>query len=91
MQTAVLYTNCEGKHHIHVITLTLPTMSNLSELYASVDPITLATFLSSKAVEHSMMHKLGDAYDALTNRLVDILNIYKSSMTASGGAVGDHR
>jgi len=75
LQTAVLYTNCEGEHHICVITLTLPTMSNLSELYASADPIALTTFLSSKAVEHSMMHKLGDAHDALTNRLVDILNI----------------
>ncbi len=56
LQTAVLYTNCEGEHHICVITLALPTMSNLSELYASADPIALTTFLSSKAIEHSMMH-----------------------------------
>ncbi len=84
MQTAVLYTTCEGERRIRVITLALPTTTNLSELYASADPIAIATFLSSKAVERSMTHKLEDARDALTNRLVDILNVYKSSMTSSG-------
>jgi len=84
MQTAVLYTTCEGERRIRVITLALPTTANLSELYASADPIATATFLSSKAVERSMTHKLEDARDALTNRLVDILNVYKSSMTSSG-------
>src|SRR5258708_36974866 len=83
MQTAVLYTTCEGERRIRVITLALPTTTNLSELYASADPIAIATSLSSKAVERSMTHKLEDARDALTNRLVDILNVHKSSMTPS--------
>ncbi|KAF9519326.1 hypothetical protein BS47DRAFT_1370747 [Hydnum rufescens UP504] len=83
-QTAVLYTSCEGERRIRVITLALPTTNNLSELYASGDEIAIATFLSTKAVERTLTHKLEDARDAITNKLVDILGTYKSSMTASG-------
>lgn len=83
-QTAVLYTSCEGERRIRVVTLALPTTSNLSELYSSADQIAIATFLSSKAVERSTSHKLEDARDAVTNKMVDILSTYKSSMTASG-------
>jgi len=83
-QTAVLHTSSEGERRIRVITLALPTTSNLSELYSSADQIAIATFLSSKAVERSMSHKLEDARDAVTNKMVDILSTYKVSMTASG-------
>lgn len=84
-QTAVLHTSCEGERRIRVVTLALPTTTNISELYASADQIAIATYLSSKAVERSLSHKLEDARDAVTNKMVDILSTYKASMTASGG------
>lgn len=61
MQTAVLHTTSEGERRIRVITLALPTTTNISQLYASADEIAIATFLSSKAVERSISHKLEDA------------------------------
>lgn len=84
LQTAVLYTNCEGERRIRVVTLALPTTNNLSELYASADEIAMATFLSSKAVEKTMSHKLEDAREMVTKQLVDILSTYKGAMTSSG-------
>lgn len=53
-------------------------------MYASVDQIALATILSARAVERSISHKLEDARDAVTNKLVDIMKAYKESMTAGG-------
>lgn len=44
----------------------------------------IAALLASKAVERSTSSKLEDARDALTNKLVDILGVYKSTMTSSG-------
>ena len=67
-----------------MITLALPTTSNLSEIYASADQVALATLLANKAVERTLSHKLEDARDAVTNKMVEILTSYKSSMTSAG-------
>jgi len=56
----------------------------MSEIYASADQVAIATLLANKAVERSMSSKMEDARDALTNKLVDILGTYKSTMTSSG-------
>lgn len=83
-QTAVLHTSCFGERRIRVVNLALPTTSNLSEVYSSADEVALATLFANKAVERTISHKLEDARDAITNKLVDILTSYKSSMTAAG-------
>lgn len=64
--------------------MAIPTTSNLSEIYASVDQVALATMLANKAVERSLSHKLEDARDAVINKVVDMFQAYKSSMTAGG-------
>ncbi|KAF8887587.1 CPII coat sec24 protein [Infundibulicybe gibba] len=84
-QTAVLHTTCYGERRIRVITLALPTTTNLSEVYASADQIAIATLLANKAVERSITHKLEDSRDHVFQKLVEILVAYKASMT-SGGA-----
>ena len=73
-----------GERRIRVVTLALPTTTNLSEVYASADQVAIATFLANKAVERSLSHKLEDARDAIINKMVEILTAYKSSMTAAG-------
>jgi protein transport protein SEC24 len=66
------------------VTLALPTTSNMSELYASADQVAIATYLANKAVERGVSSKLEDARDAVTNKLVDMLGTYKSTMTSAG-------
>jgi protein transport protein SEC24 len=66
------------------VTTGIPTTSNLSEVYASVDQVAVATYFANKAVERSVMYKLEDARDLLQNKLVEILQAYKGSMTAAG-------
>jgi len=73
-----------AERRIRVITLALPTTTNLSEVYASADQVAIATLLSNKAVERSISHKLEDAREALTSKMVEILSTYKSNMTAAG-------
>lgn len=84
-QTAVLHTTCFGERRIRVVNLALPTTSNMSEIYSSADEVALATLFADKAVERTVSHKLEDARDAITNKLVDILTTYKNTMTAAGG------
>lgn len=86
LQTASLHTTSDGERRIRVVTLALPTTSNISQVYASADQIAIATFLASKSVERSLSHKLEDARDAVTNKLVDILTAYKASVTAGGAS-----
>ncbi|ORZ09707.1 protein transporter SEC24 [Lobosporangium transversale] len=82
-QTALLHTSSSGERRIRVLTLALPVTTSLSELYMSADQVAIATLLSCKAVERGMNSKLDDARDALTNKCVDILGVYKTHMTAS--------
>jgi len=67
-----------------VITNALPTTSSIADLYATADPVAIATLLANKAVERSMQARLEEAWVAVTNKLVDILGTYKATMTATG-------
>lgn len=89
IQTAVLHTSCYGERRIRVITQALPTTTNLSEVYASVDQVALGTLLADKAVERSLTHKLEDARDYLFKVLVELLVAYKTSMTAGGASASN--
>jgi len=73
-----------GERRIRVITTAYPTTSNLSEVFASADQVAVATLLANKAVERTITHKLEDARDAVQGKLVEILQAYKTSMTAAG-------
>ena len=84
LQTAVLHTTCYGERRIRVITSAIPTTNSLSDVFASADQVAIATLLANKAVERSITHKLEDARDALFNKMVEILQAYKASMTAAG-------
>ncbi|KAJ3836161.1 protein transporter SEC24 [Lentinula raphanica] len=84
LQTALLHTTCYGERRIRVVTTAYPVTSNLSEVFASADQVALAVLLANKAVERTLSHKLEDARDAVYNKLVEILQTYKSSMTAAG-------
>ncbi|CAG8551464.1 10705_t:CDS:10 [Dentiscutata erythropus] len=85
-QTALLHTTCFGERRIRVLTLSLPVTNSITELYSSADQIAISTLLANKAVERSLSSKLEDARDALTNKMIDILGVYKSSITGSQGA-----
>jgi protein transport protein SEC24 len=60
----------------------------MSELFASVDQVAVATLLANQAVERSLTHKLEDAREALVAKLVDLLQAYKINMTAAGSGAG---
>jgi protein transport protein SEC24 len=77
-----------GERRIRVVTSAYPTTNSISEVYASVDQVALATLLCQRAIERSISHKLEDARDAVTNKLVDIMKAYKESMTAGGAGAG---
>lgn len=83
-QTAVLHTTCFGERRIRVITMALPTTTNLSEVFASADQVAIVTYFANKAVERSLTHKLEDSRDYVFQKLVELLVAYKTSMTSSG-------
>lgn len=83
LQTAVLHTTAFGERRIRVITLALPTTTNITQLFASADQVAIATYLAAKGVERSITHKLEDARDAITNKVGDILMAWKTSGGAS--------
>ncbi|KAI9286884.1 Sec23/Sec24 trunk domain-containing protein [Umbelopsis sp. AD052] len=83
-QTALLHSTCHGERRIRVLTTCLPVKNVMAELYSSVDQFAMATFLANKAVERALTTKLDDARDAIVNKVVDMLGVYKTHILGSG-------
>ncbi|KAI8369387.1 Sec23/Sec24 trunk domain-containing protein [Radiomyces spectabilis] len=82
-QTALLHTTCFGERRIRVITMCLPVTHSISELYASANQQAIAAYLGAKAVERALSSKLDDARDAIVNKTVDLLGVYKTHVLGS--------
>ncbi|EMR08401.1 hypothetical protein PNEG_03238 [Pneumocystis murina B123] len=80
LQTAILYSSCHGERRIRVITVAIPTTSNLADVYASADQIAIIKYFSVKACEKVLLSKLEDVNTMITDKLVDILDSYKKNL-----------
>ncbi|KAA8915947.1 hypothetical protein TRICI_001961 [Trichomonascus ciferrii] len=86
-QAAVLHTTCDGERRIRVITCTIPTSSQLQDVYASADQLAITAYYTQKAVEKALSSGIQEAHDLLTARLTDMLQTYKKElMTTNVGA-----
>ncbi|KAH8556251.1 hypothetical protein BGW37DRAFT_417351 [Umbelopsis sp. PMI_123] len=83
-QTALLHSTCYGERRIRVLTICLPVTSSMSELYASADQSAIAAYLANKAVERGLTSKLDDARDAIVNKVIDMIGVYKTHILGSG-------
>lgn len=86
MQSAVLHTTCNGERRIRVMTLALPTTTNLADVYASADQQAITTYFSHKAVEKALGSGLEAARDALQSKFIELLATYRREL--AGGNVG---
>ena len=86
MQTAVLHTTSNGERRIRVMTLALPTTTQLSDVYASADQQAITTYFSHKAVERALSGGLDSARDSIQSKLIELLTTYKKEL--AGGSMG---
>ncbi|KAL1900379.1 COPII subunit [Ceratocystis pirilliformis] len=86
LQTAVLHTTCNGERRIRIITLALPTTTNLSDVYASADQAAITTFFTHKAVERVLSGGLDAARDALQSKVTEFLQTFRKEL--AGGSMG---
>ncbi|KFM58631.1 Protein transport protein Sec24A, partial [Stegodyphus mimosarum] len=85
-QAAVLYTSSNGERRIRVHTLSLPVVSILQDVLGGADQETIIGLVAKMAVDRSISSSLTDARDALINVCVDVLGVYK--LTMSGQVAG---
>ncbi|KAL2151552.1 hypothetical protein VTH82DRAFT_6650 [Thermothelomyces myriococcoides] len=86
LQTAVLHTTCNGERRIRVLTLALPTTSNLADVYASADQCAITTYYSHKAVERALSYGLDSARDMLQSKITEFLQTFRKEL--AGGSMG---
>ncbi|KAH6653765.1 COPII component protein [Truncatella angustata] len=86
LQAGVLYTTCNGERRIRVMTLAIPTTTNLADIYASADQCAITTYFSHKAVERALSSGLDAARDALQSKLIELLQTFKKEL--GGGSMG---
>ncbi|KAM7193765.1 hypothetical protein V8F20_008240 [Naviculisporaceae sp. PSN 640] len=86
LQTAVLHTTCNGERRIRVMTLALPTTTNLADVYASADQSAITTYYSHKAVEKALGSGLEAARDLLQSKVTEIMQTFRKEL--AGGSMG---
>ncbi|OTB02384.1 hypothetical protein M426DRAFT_62304 [Hypoxylon sp. CI-4A] len=86
LQASVLYTTCNGERRIRVMTLAVPTSTNLADIYASADQCAVTTYFTHKAVERALSSGLDAARDALQSKLTELLQTFKKEL--GGGSMG---
>jgi protein transport protein SEC24 len=86
LQAAVLHTTANGERRIRVMTLALPTTTNLADVYASADQTAITTYFSHKAVERALSSGLEPAREALQTKLIELLQTFKKEL--AGGNMG---
>ncbi|GBN80607.1 Protein transport protein Sec24B, partial [Araneus ventricosus] len=80
-QAAVLYTSSNGERRIRVHTLCLPVVSIVTDVLGGADQETIVGLVSKMAVDRSVTSSLSDARDALINVCVDVLGVFKTTMS----------
>ncbi|KAL1881359.1 hypothetical protein VTK73DRAFT_4366 [Phialemonium thermophilum] len=86
LQAAVLHTTCNGERRIRVLTLALPTTTNLADVYASADQCAITTYFSHKAVEKALSSGLDAARDSLQSKIAELLQTFRKEL--AGGSMG---
>ena len=86
LQAGVLYTTCNGERRIRVMTLAIPTTTNIADVYATADQCAVTTYFSHKAVERALSSGLDAARDALQTKLTELLQTFKKEL--AGGSMG---
>ncbi|KAI3644225.1 hypothetical protein MP228_010389 [Amoeboaphelidium protococcarum] len=84
IQTALLYTTDFSERRIRIITTSFPVVNDMAELFKNVDQMAMMNLLGKMAVERAVTAKLEDARDALINKCVDVLKVYKTSFSSAG-------
>ncbi|KAM3428521.1 hypothetical protein MY4824_008785 [Beauveria thailandica] len=85
-QAAILHTTCNGERRIRVLTVALPTTTNLSDVYASADQCAITTYFTHKAVERVLSSGLDAARDALQAKVTELLQTFRKEL--AGGSMG---
>jgi protein transport protein SEC24 len=82
VQAALLYTTTQGQRRIRVLTISLPVVSQLAPIFKSADLDAVVNIMTKMAIKKSVDSSLADAREALVNKCVDILAVYRRAFAS---------
>jgi len=86
VQSALLYTTSSGERRIRVFTQCLPVTSTLADLFRLADVEAITALTMKMAIEKALSSRLSDAREALVNKCIDILTVYKTDLATSSSS-----
>eukprot|EP01114_Cavostelium_apophysatum_P023174 TRINITY_DN864_c0_g1_i2.p1 TRINITY_DN864_c0_g1~~TRINITY_DN864_c0_g1_i2.p1 ORF type:complete len:800 (+),score=151.47 TRINITY_DN864_c0_g1_i2:45-2444(+) len=87
-QAALLYTTSSGERRIRVFTQCLPVVSTLVEVFKAADNDAITTLTTKMAIEKALNARLSDAREAIVNKCIDILTVYRTDLAPATGNSG---
>jgi len=84
IQSAVLYTNSSGERRIRVQTLSVPIATSIPDLFRNANCGAITNLIAKMAIDKIQTTKLSDAREALVNKCVDILAVYRDTFGTAG-------
>lgn len=89
IQTALLFTTCEGERRLRVVTICLPVTTSLSQIFTSADQVAIAHTIAHQAMNKAATTKISSGTDHVADSIVQICKAYGKEVmasTASGSA-----
>lgn len=77
VQAGLLYTTTNGQRRIRVMTISLPVVNALAPIFKTADLDAVVNIMTKMAIKKSVDSSLADAREALVNKCVDILAVYR--------------
>eukprot|EP01125_Pyxidicula_operculata_P014797 TRINITY_DN4973_c0_g1_i1.p1 TRINITY_DN4973_c0_g1~~TRINITY_DN4973_c0_g1_i1.p1 ORF type:complete len:818 (-),score=253.42 TRINITY_DN4973_c0_g1_i1:19-2472(-) len=79
LQAALLYTTSNQERRIRVMTISLPIANDLTNIFNLADANATVNLMTKMAIQKSLTTKLTEAREAIVNKCVDILSVYRQS------------
>jgi protein transport protein SEC24 len=82
LQAALLYTTTSGRRRIRVLTVCLPVVTTLAQLFRHTSLPAVVNLMTKMAIKKALETNLADAREALVNKCIDILAVYRRAFAS---------
>ncbi|CAO3674130.1 unnamed protein product [Umbelopsis ramanniana] len=87
IQTALLFTTCDGERRVRVMTIALPVTSSISQVFTSADQVALTHVIAQQALNKATTTKISNGVDHIADSIININKAYaKEIMVATANS-----
>ncbi|KAH8548969.1 Sec23/Sec24 trunk domain-containing protein [Umbelopsis sp. PMI_123] len=86
IQTALLFTTCDGERRLRVITIALPVTNSISQVFTSADQVAISHVIAQQAMNKAATTKISNGVDHISDSIINISKAYAKEIMVAGAS-----